>query len=77
MLCAIAVHFFILLIAFINLIFILFNSETKPNMLPNYFSFEGRMFILTKDGTEVISVGTIVVEFQLFGIKEVYVLTPC
>jgi hypothetical protein len=31
------------------------------------------MFILTKDDTEVISVGTIVVEFHLFRIKEVYV----
>jgi len=37
--CAAAVHFLILLIAYINLIFIVFNSETKPNMLPNYFSF--------------------------------------
>jgi len=31
------------------------------------------MFILTKYDTEVISVGTIVVEFQLFRIKEVYI----
>lgn len=31
------------------------------------------MFILTKDDTEVINVGTIVVEFQLFRIKEVYI----
>jgi hypothetical protein len=49
--CATAVHFFILLIAYINLIFIVLNSETKPNMLPSYFSFEGKTFILTKDGT--------------------------
>jgi len=31
------------------------------------------VFFLTKDDTEVITVGTIVVEIQLFRIKEVYV----